>query len=157
MDATQIACEKRLSKDTSCGSNIKKKKILTLEVTSEEVHNSKLPTEGDRMVDNASISSDVRCVITDGICMIAGKIFQYLHNNDIVAPIKVRKNSSGKAMGCYRSKIVILQQLKDFDNWNDSKRYGHRWMTETVFSSFKRMFGEYMSAGKYPTWLRNWS
>ncbi len=78
--------------------------------------------------------------------------FQYLHDNGIEAAIKVRKNSNSKAMGCYLRKIVVvLQQLKDYDKWKDSVSYGYRWMAEeTVFSSIKRMFGEYVSARKFP-------
>jgi len=46
-------------------------------------------------------------------------------------------------MGCYSRKIVVIQQLKDFDKWKDSVSYGKRWIAEeTVFSSIKRMFGE---------------
>jgi hypothetical protein len=53
-------------------------------------------------------------------------------------------------MGCYPRKIVVIQQLKDYDKWKDSVSYGYRWMAETVFSSIKRMFGEYVSARKFP-------
>ena len=51
--------------------------------------------------------------------------FQYLHDNSIEAAIKVRKNSTGRSMGCYTRKIAVLQQLKDFDKWKDSVRYGY--------------------------------
>jgi hypothetical protein len=34
--------------------------------------------------------------------------------------------------------------------WKRSISYGYRWMTETVFSSIKRMFGEYVAARKFP-------
>jgi hypothetical protein len=58
-------------------------------------------------------------------------------------------------MGGYPRKIVVLiQQLKDLDKWKDSISYGYRWMTETVFSSFKRMFGEYVSARKFPNMVK---
>jgi Transposase DDE domain len=77
--------------------------------------------------------------------------FQYLHDNGIKAAIKVRKNSNSKAMGCYPRKIAVLQQLKDFDKWKDGVSYEYRWVVEeTVFSSIKRMFGEYVSARKFP-------
>ncbi|MGB8032553.1 MAG: transposase, partial [Nitrososphaeraceae archaeon] len=35
-----------------------------------------------------------------------------------------------------------------------SVSYGHRWMTETVFSSMKRMFGEHVSARKFPNMVK---
>jgi predicted transport protein len=47
-----MACKNRLSKDTYVAVDIKKKKkIVSLEVTSEEVHDSKMLK---KMVDNAS-------------------------------------------------------------------------------------------------------
>ena len=126
--------------------DIKKKKIVSLEVTSEEVHDNKMLK---KMVDNASKNNVVKRVLADGT-YDSKKNFQYLHDNGIKAAIKVRKNSNSKAMGCYPRKIAVLQQLKDFDKWKDSVSYGYRWMTETVFSSIKRMFGEYVSARKFP-------
>jgi len=52
MDTSQMACKNRLSKDTYVAVDIKKKKkIVSLEVTSEEVHDSKMLK---KMVDNAS-------------------------------------------------------------------------------------------------------
>jgi hypothetical protein len=86
--------------------------------------------------------------------MIARKIFQYLHDNGIEAAIKVRKNSIGRSMGCYPRKMVVLRQLKDFDDWKDSVSYGYRWMVENVFSTMKRMFGEHVTAKKYPNMVK---
>ena len=101
------------------------------------------------MVDNASKNNVVKRVLADDT--YDSKInFQYLYDNDIKAAIKVRKNSNSRAMGCYPRKIAVLQQLKDFDKWKDSVSYRYRWMAETVFSSIKRMFGEYVSARKFP-------
>jgi hypothetical protein len=52
-----------------------------------------------------------------------------LYDNGIEAAIKVRKNSwydDDRSMGCrYPRKIVILQQLKNFENWKDSVSYGY--------------------------------
>jgi len=126
--------------------DIKKKKIISLEVTSEEVHDNKMLK---KIVDNASKNNDVKRVLADGT-YDSKKNFQYLYDNSIEAAIKVRKNSTGRSMGCYPRKIAVLQQLKDFNKWKDSVSYGYRWMVETVFSSFKRMFGEHVSARKFP-------
>jgi hypothetical protein len=69
--------------------------------------------------------------------------------------MKVRKNSNSNVMGGYPRKIVVvIQQLKDLDKWKDSVSYEYRWVTETVFSSFKRMFGEYVSARKFPNMVK---
>ena len=128
----------------------KKKKIVSLEVTSEEVHDNKMLK---KMVDNASKNNVVKRVLADGT-YDSKKNFQYLHDNGIKAAIKVRKNSNSRAMGCYPRKIAVLQQLKDFDKWKDSVSYGKRWIAETVFSCIKRRFGEYVSAIKFENMVK---
>lgn len=82
--------------------------------------------------------------------------FRYLFDNDIEAAIKVRKNSSAdKITNSHPRKIVVQQQLKNFEKWKDSVSYGYRWIAETVFSSIKRMFGgEYVSARKYSNMVK---
>ena len=76
--------------------------------------------------------------------------FTYLHDNNIKAAIKVRKNSSYRFMGCNPTKKVVLQQLKNLEKWKSSVSYGQRWIVESVFSSIKRMFGEYVCARRFP-------
>jgi hypothetical protein len=60
--------------------DIKKKKIVSLEVTSEEVHDNKMLKE---LVDNASENNDVKMALADGAYDTKTN-FQYLHDNDIV-------------------------------------------------------------------------
>ena len=39
----------------------------------------------------------------------------------------------------------MIAQRNDFEQWKDSVSYdGQMWIAETVFSSLKRMFGEYV-------------
>jgi hypothetical protein len=49
---------------------------------------------------------------------------------------------------------IVLEQLKDFEKWRVRVNYGSRWMAETAFSSLKRMFGEYVSAKKFPNMVK---
>ena len=32
----------------------------------------------------------------------------------------------------------------EYENWKEEKDYGKRWSTEALFSSFKRIYGEYV-------------
>ncbi len=130
--------------------DIKKKKIISLVVTSEEVHDGRVLK---KLVDHASENNDVKRVIADG-AYDSKKNFRYLADNDIQAAIKVKRNSSGKAMGCYPRKTAVLQQLSDFDKWKRSVSYGYRWIVESVFSAIKRTFGEYVMARKYPNMVK---
>lgn len=123
---------------------------MSLEVTSEEVHDGKILK---KLVDKVSKNNDVNRVLADGM-YDSKKNFQYLHDNGIEAAIKVRKNSIGRSIGCYPRKMVVLRQLKDFDDWKDSVSYGYRWMVENVFSTMKRMFGEHVTAKKYPNMVK---
>ena len=68
-----------------------------------------------------------------------------LFHNRIEAEVKVRKNSN-RLIGCCHSRkiIIVLQELKNFERWTAKVKYGSR-----VFSSIKRIFGEYVSARKF--------
>lgn len=125
--------------------DIRKKKVVSLEVTSEEVPDGKMLK---KLVDSAAKNNDIGRVLADGAYDSKAN-FQYLSDNGIQAAIKTRKNSTGKAMGCYPRKLVVQQQLPDFDRWKASVSYGHRWIVESVFSAIKRIFGECVSARNY--------
>jgi hypothetical protein len=131
--------------------DIKKKKIVSLEVTSEEVH------DGSRLrvlVDKAMENNDVKRVIADG-AYDSNENFRYLYDNDIEAAIKIRKNSSSLSGRAYSPRnVVVLKQLKNYKRWKHNINYGYRWIAETAFSSIKRMFGEYVSARKYPNMVK---
>jgi hypothetical protein len=131
--------------------DIKKKKIVSLEVTTEEVHDGMMLK---KLIENAAENNDVKRVIADG-AYDNKENFRYLSDNGIEAAIKVRKNSSAnKITDSHPRNIVVLQQLKNFEKWKDSVSYGYRWIAETVFSSIKRMFGECVSARKYSNMVK---
>jgi hypothetical protein len=46
-------------------------------------------------------------------------------------------------------KLVAQEYLRDPEAWKRSHGYGQRWMAETAFSTFKRLFGEYVSSIKF--------
>jgi hypothetical protein len=139
MAPSQMESKKRLSQDTrSC--RYQEKEVVSLEVTSEEIH------DGSRLknlVDNALENNTLKIVVADG-----------LYDNNIEAAIKVRKNSSYRFMGCNPRRKVVLQQLKNLEKWKSSVSYGQRWIVESVFSSMKRMFGEYVSARRFPNMVK---
>jgi len=89
---------------------------------------------------------DVNTVITDG-SYDNNKIFQFLSFNDIKPAIKVRKNARiRKKTNHYLRNKTVNMQKNNLQQWKDSASYGQRWIAETVFSSIKRMFGEYVTA-----------
>jgi len=46
-------------------------------------------------------------------------------------------------------KLVAQEYLQDPKAWKQRHGYGQRWMAETAFSTFKRLFGEYTSSIKF--------
>ena len=130
--------------------DIKKKRILSLEVTSEEVHDGKMLK---KLVDNVSENNKTKRVLADGM-YDSNKNFQYLSNNHIKPGIKTRCNSKVKSTNCDARNISVLRQQTNLKRWKRSVSYGKRWMAETVFSSIKRMFGEYVNARKFHNMTR---
>jgi len=131
--------------------DIEKKKIVSLDVTSEEVYDGSRLKE---LVDNALENNTLERVIADG-AYDSNENFQYLSNKNIEAAIKVRKNSSyDRTVGCIPRKRVVLNQLKNFERWKTRVKYGSRWIAETVFSSVKRTFGEYVTAKRFPNMVK---
>jgi hypothetical protein len=131
--------------------DIEKKKIVSLDVTSEEVY---VGSRLKELVDNALENNTLERVIADG-AYDSNENFQYLSNKNIEAAIKVRKNSSyDRTVGCIPRKRIVLNQLKNFERWKTRVKYGSRWIAETVFSSVKRTFGEYVTAKRVPNMVK---
>ena len=130
--------------------DIKKKRILSLEVTNEEVHDSKMLK---KLVDNASKNNNVKRVLADGM-YDNNKNFRYLSKNHIKPGIKTRSNSKVKTTNCQARNMSVVRQQTDSTRWKHSVSYGQRWMAETVFSCMKRMFGENIMAKKYPNMVK---
>jgi len=68
--------------------DIKEKRILSLEVTSEEVHDGRMLC---KLVDNASENNNLKGVLADGMYH-SNNNFRYLSKNHIKPGIKTRKN-----------------------------------------------------------------
>lgn len=47
-----------------------------------------------------------------------------------------------------------MEYLWDPEGWKHRVRYGLRWMAETAFSTFKRLFGEHVRARSLPNMVR---
>ncbi len=122
--------------------DIKSKKIMSMEVTDEHVHDNKMLP---KLVENLSINDGfvmIDRVLGDG-AYDSNSTFKYLSENGIMPCIKVRKNSRvrWKTANLFRNLSVITQRRNNFEQWKDSVGYGQRWIVEGVFSVLKRMFG----------------
>ena len=115
---------------------------MSIEVITDEVHDYK---ETKKLVDDLSKRYDINKAYMDG-AYDSRDIFRYLESKNIIPVIKVRKNSV--LDGSVRDKYVKMQ-LPNYNKWREKFGYGYRWIVETVFSVFKRIFGEYVSAKKF--------
>ena len=113
--------------------DIKRKRILSLEVTSEEVHDGRILK---KLVDNASEYNNLKGILADGM-YDSNNNFRYLSKNHIKPGIKTRSNSKVKSTNCHARNMSVVKQQANFKRWKRSVSYGHRWMAETVFSSLK--------------------
>ena len=122
--------------------DVKRKKILALEVTDEKVGDERMLQP---LVEEASRKGKIAKAIGDGAYDTRSN-FHYLAEKGIEPVIKVRRDASSRAGGCVPRKLVAQEYLRDPEGWKRRHGYGQRWMVETVFSTFKRTFGEYVSA-----------
>jgi len=132
--------------------DIKKKRILSLIVTSEEVHDGKILPE---LIDDITIKQNkiVDSTIADG-AYDSNNNFQYLSFKGIQPAIKVRKNSRCRKTNHYLRNKMVKMQKNNLQQWKDSVSYGKRWIAETIFSCIKRMFGEYVTAIRFENMIK---
>ena len=133
------------------GADIKSKKIISYKITDEHSHDVTDEHSHDAqhlpsLVEQVSNKSKITKVLADG-AYDSKNNFSCLYHKGIIPAIRVRKNST-KARGCYPRKLSVISQLTNYNYWRDSVSYGHRWIMESIFSSFKRMFGEHVIAHK---------
>ena len=128
--------------------NVKTKKILSMKVTDEHVHDSKALSELVNDVMESDKKITIGNLFADG-AYEGNDIFRYLADNGIQPCIKVRKNARVQLKkGNLLRNLSVLAQKNDLQAWKDSVSYGKRWIVETVFSCLKRRFGEYVYSVK---------
>jgi IS5 family transposase len=132
--------------------DIRKKRILSVDVTSEEVHDGKVLS---KLVEDITIkqNKEIDTVIADG-AYDNNNIFKILSFRGIKPAIKVRKNSICKKTNHYQRNNSVEIQRNNLQQWKDSVSYGQRWIAETVFSCIKKMFGEYVTAIRFENMIK---
>lgn len=122
--------------------DIKSKEILSMEVTDEHVHDGKM---SPNLVKDIKKSNGVIIdkLLADG-AYGSNDAFRCASENGITPCIKVRKDARVRKTAHPFRNLSVIAQRNDIQQWKDSVSYGQRWMVETVFSSMKRMFGEYV-------------
>ena len=106
--------------------DIKRKRILSLEVTSEEVHDGKMLS---KLVDNASSSAaggnHVKGILADGM-YDSNNNFRYLSKNHIKPGIKTKSNSKVRPTNCHARNMSVMRQHANLKRWKRRVNYGCR-------------------------------
>jgi hypothetical protein len=68
---------------------------------------------------------------------------------------QIRKNARARwKKGNILRNLSVISQKNDLKKWKDSKSYGQRWIVETIFSTMKRVFGEYVYSVKFDNMVK---
>ena len=136
--------------------DIKTKEILALEVTDEKVHDGRMLRKlVNHVLDSSREPNTIRIksVLADG-AYDSNTNFRYLKDKKIKPGIKVRKNSIVSPRNDRLRNKEARLQTNDLLKWKRKRKYGYRWMSETTFSSIKRMFGEHTSATRFQNMVK---
>jgi hypothetical protein len=100
--------------------DVKSKKILSMKVTNEHVHDSKaLPELVENIIESDSVTA-IGKLFADG-AYEGNDIFRYLPDNGILPGIKVRKNAQVRLKtGHILRNLSVISQKNDLQRWKDS-------------------------------------
>jgi len=130
--------------------DIETNEIVAIEITNDKCHDNVV---FDKLIDDSKENRNVKKALGDG-AYDSKDNFNKLRKLKIEPGIKVRKNSSKKAGGSLTRKKVVIEQLGDYDKWKERVGYGMRWVAESMFSCYKRRFGEFVRAIKFENMIR---
>ena len=123
--------------------DVKSRQITGLDITDDRSHDSKSFVS---LVEQSKQSGNVTKALADGAYDTKDD-FSYLYYEGITPGIKTKRNSSVNT-DCYPRRKAVLAQLFNCKLWKSSVSYGDRRIAESVFSAFKRMFGEHVTSHK---------
>lgn len=127
--------------------DVKTKEILAIEVTDETVSDNEKFDDLINQTEQNIKDKKIERVLGDG-GYDDKECFNTLDKKKIESGIKTQINASTKSRGSsYRAKCVReRQKLGGYKGWRDKYEYGKRWLSESVFSAVKRIFGETVRA-----------
>jgi len=126
--------------------DLKRKKVIELEVTDESVHDSRNAKRLVERVKNKAKGKRISKVIADG-GYDSHEFFKYLGKEGIGAVVLVRKGAKIRGNAVRDAVVRVIRRGKR--KWKRSVGYGRRWLVESFFSVFKRWFGEYVSSLRF--------
>jgi len=122
--------------------DVQKKEILAIEISDQSLNDEfkfkDLMKQCRKNIKDATISR----VLADG-AYDRRFIYRYLKHFKIQSGIKMRRDAVlSYEHNCYRNECVWDRNEMGHDAWVRKVDYTKRWISESMFSSVKRMFGE---------------
>ncbi|MBS3116996.1 transposase [Candidatus Woesearchaeota archaeon] len=120
---------------------MKDKKAVAISITEDSVGDNK---EVLLLIDAARKRGTIAKALLDG-AYDTFEIWNGLHARGIRSLIRLRKNAVVNNKSPTRSQEIKCYQGNEKE-WAKATGFGQRWQAETLFSSFKRRFGENCTA-----------
>ena len=114
------------------------KEVVAMEISTDDMHDVKA---FPGLLKKAGEKRRIKRCLGDG-AYDSGEVYEALEAKGIEPAIKPRRNSVPGAASSARGRVVEEFMDLGYEAWASEKGYGDRWMVETAYSSFKRLFGE---------------
>ena len=122
--------------------DVRTKEVVAMEVSTDDVHDVKaFPS----LLEKAEKGRRVVRGLGDG-AYDSGMVYEMLEARGIETVIKPRRNSRLDTASPARGRAVRQFRQLGYEAWARERGYGRRWVVETAFSTFKRLFGEHSLA-----------
>jgi len=118
--------------------DIESKEVVAMEISTDDMHDVKA---FPGLLEEAGKRRKIKRCLGDG-AYDSSAVYDALEARGIEAVIKPRRNSVPAAGSSARGRVVNEFLGLGYEAWACEKGYGDRWMVETAYSSFKRLFGE---------------
>jgi len=117
--------------------DIESKEVVAMNISTDDMHDVKA---FPGLLEEAGKRRKIKRCLGDG-AYDSGDIYEALEAQGIESVIKPRRNSVPDTSSA-RGRVVEEFHGLGYEAWACEKGYGMRWMVETAYSSFKRLFGE---------------
>jgi IS5 family transposase len=122
--------------------DVESKEVVAMEVSTDDTHDvNAFP----RLIERAEERRRISQALGDG-AYDSAEAYEELEARGVEPIIKPRRNSRPDTPSPSRRSAVRQYLNLGHQAWARLKGYGRRWMVETAFSTFKRLFGEHSLA-----------
>ena len=118
--------------------DVESKEVVAMEISTDDMHDVKA---FPGLLNEAGKRRRIKRCLGDG-AYDSSSVYEALEAQGIEAVIKPRRNSVPGAASSARGRVVEEFLDMGYEVWACEKGYGDRWMVETAYSTFKRLFGE---------------